>query len=107
MLRVTDVFDDSEQRIDFGGGSVQLDDQNGFRAGKPWMHGCFGGFDRQPIHHLDGRRNDAGGDNFGDGRSGLLGRVERCKKGPHRFRNAQQPQRHLCDDRQRAFGSDQ
>src|SRR5256885_14920176 len=37
---------------------VELDDQHGIGFRKVRMDRGFGGFDRQPIHHLDGCRDD-------------------------------------------------
>ena len=45
------------------GGAVQLDDQRGGHADRvARVHGLLGGLDGQRVHHLDGGRHDARGD---------------------------------------------
>ena len=78
-----------------------------FVSGKVRMHGGFGRVDRQPIHHLDGRRHDAAGD---DRRHRVARRVDRReprKQREHRFWTPEQAQRRLRDDGERAFRADE
>ena len=70
------------------------------------MHRRFGGADRERVHHLDRRRDDAGADDVGhDGAAGV-DRVERGEQRLHRFGPPQNPHGHARDDGERAFRSD-
>ena len=61
----------------------------------------------QAIHHLDRRGNDARADDVRHRVARGFGRLERGEDRSHRLGNAQQPQRRLRDDTERALRSDE
>ena len=70
------------------------------------MHRRFGGVDRQPIHHLDGRRHDAAADDRRDGFAGFVDRVEPASSVSTASGRRSSRSVAFGDDRQRAFRSD-
>ena len=103
---LTDLLDQAEQLRDFRLRSVELDDEHGVGLGEVWMHGGLHSLDGESIHHLDRRRDDARGDDVGHGVASSLAGIERREQCLHRFRLAQEAQRHLGHDRQGPFRAD-
>ena len=86
------MLDDGvEQRADFGGRAVELDDQHRVGVGKVRVHRRFGRADRERVHHLDRRRDDPGADDVRHGAAAGVDRVERGEQRLHRFGPAQDP----------------
>ncbi len=71
------------------------------------MDSGFGGLDRQPVHHLDGRRNNAGADDLRHRGARCLGRFECRQDRLDGLGSAENAQCDFRDDRERAFRSDQ
>ena len=102
-----DRFDELEEPVDLRLRAVELHDQHRFGLREIRMHSRFGRFDGEPVHHLDRGWNDAGRDDLGDRGARGFGRFERGENRLDRFGDAQNAQRHLRDDRQRAFRSNE
>ena len=70
-----DLLDDLHVLGDLLRDPVELGDQDRAGAlGVARMHRGLGGLDRQAVHHLDRRGQDARGDDVGDGAARLIGR---------------------------------
>ena len=93
---------------DLGGDAVELDEEHRGRALRiAGMERGLRGLDRQPVHHLDRRRDDPRGDHR---RHRLAARLEGAEGGEHRrddLRHALDAQRHLHGDPERPLGSDE
>ena len=70
------------------------------------MHRCFGSLDRERIHHLHGRWNDAGRDDLGHRRSRSADAFECGKQRPDALRLAQDSHNDARDDRERPLRTD-
>jgi hypothetical protein len=93
---------------DLGRRAVQLDHQHRpCPLGVVDVHRRLGRLHGQGVHHLDGRGDDPGPDDAGDGVAGLVGAVEGGQQGPDRLRLAQQPQGHGGGDAEGALGADE
>ena len=97
-----------QHHLDLDRGSIQLDQQHG--AGVERKAGAdrgLGGVNRQLVHHLDRRRDDASGD---DRRHRLTGVVCGGEGGQQRLnplRASQHADHHLGDDAERPLGADE
>ncbi len=89
------------------GDAVELDEQDRTGSGRVARgHRGLGGLDRQPVHHLDRRRQDPGGHDPRDRCAGRIRRLEAREQRAHGLGHADDPERHLGDDAERPLGSD-
>ena len=94
-------------RLDLGGRTVQLDQENG--GGVLRVAGARALVDRadhQLVEHLERRRDDAGGDDRRDRLRGVLERRERGEDGLHRLGHVKEPDRGRGDDAKGALRAD-
>ena len=66
----------------------------------------LGRLDREPVHHLDRGRHDAGADDALHGSARGVHGVERREQRAHRLRHADEPERDARDDAQRPLRAD-
>ena len=69
--------------------------------------GLLGRLDRERVHHLDGGRDDARGDDVADRRRGVLDAAEADEHRLHRLGDADEPQRQLGGDAERPLAADE
>jgi hypothetical protein len=74
-------------------------------SGKFGCTAASAALDGEPIHHLDGGRDDAGADDVGHDRAAGVDGVERRQQRLHRFRATHDPHGHAGHDGQRALRS--
>ena len=105
-LADADVEDLVKELAGLDRGPVELDDQRRPAIRIARMDDLLACLDRQPIHHLDRCRCDAGGD---DARH-RLARITHCRErredGLRRLRDAHDPERDLGHDAESPFAAD-
>ena len=102
-----DPIDRGDVLLDLRRDAVELDDQDRSRLGIARVDRGLGGLDRQPVHHLDRGRKDAGGDDVRDGGACVVGRIEGRELRDDRLRPPQEPQRDLGGDPEGALRADE
>ena len=97
---------DVEERRDFGGRPVELDDQHGVGSREVRVDRGLSSADRERVHHLHRGGNDSRANHLGHGRPASVDRVERRQQRLHRFGAPQDSNGDARDDGERAFRSD-
>ena len=97
-----------DQVIDLDLRTVELDDQDRLDVdGVAGMDEFLDRMDGRPVHHLDAGRNDAGADDAADAGPGVPGVGEADQHGARAFRLLEDADRHLGDDAEQPFGTDE
>ena len=101
------LLDDLKQRSDLCRRTVELDDQNRVGRREVRMHRGLRRLNRERVHHLDGRRDDARADDRRHRLAPRIDAVERREQRLHALRLAQDPHDDLRRDAERPFGTDE
>src|SRR5215203_5253999 len=101
LVLLADLKHPSELFLHLGFRSIQLDNEHRAGVGQAWMHGRLDGLHGQAVHHLDGSGDYPLTDDPRDRTAGPLGILEAGKQGPHRLRDAAQPERDPGGDTKR------
>ena len=96
----------AEERARLDRRPVELDDQRGAAVRIPGVDDLLACLDREAIHHLDGGRRDARGDDSRDRLARVAHRGERREHRLRRLGNANDAEHHLGHDAERPLAAD-
>ena len=95
------------ERGDFGFRAVEFDEEKPTAIGIVSVDGGFGGLNGEIVHHLDGGREHACGDDAADGGASFIGAGKSGEKSVHTFGTLDDAENNFCGDAKSAFRTDE
>src|SRR5215471_4355271 len=102
-IRTANVVDMIEKSLDFSDWAIEFNEEQAAAIGIVGVDGGFGGLNREVVHHFDGGRKHARGNDAADGGSGFVGGRKRRKQRADAFGALNNAQNDFGGDAKRAF----